>query len=343
MVYTRDSKSRAVRLESSSLSPGTKTLRVQSTPLNFLCFCMRETRRRAPQFPVSRPDGARVVGRSEEQGDERALDLVSLPALQQISPMRNYWAYLFVAAEFPNSYSATGCSLRAPLNQTEGHMSDKTSGTEAMCLKYVAATDALRRDGHYVGKSGVHLPDYFNKDKVTQSPHMVSGIARFVASHFTRAGVTWVVAPEMGAIILGNWVAYHLTEALGATVRSVYAEKTADDGLWFNPKRGWDPAELSGHNVLCVEDVLTTGGTAEKLVALVRKYGGNVIGLGCIWNRGGVEAPVVGAPMIYAPINLLLPSYAESECPMCAAGVPVNEDLGHGKAYVAAKRAAAKI
>ena len=74
MVYTCDSKSHAVRLESSSLSSGTKTVEPRACLLAITVFAEGEARKRA-RAP-SQQDGSRKQGR-EEQGATATSELLA--------------------------------------------------------------------------------------------------------------------------------------------------------------------------------------------------------------------------------------------------------------------------
>jgi orotate phosphoribosyltransferase len=87
--------------------------------------------------------------------------------------------------------------------------------------------------------------------------------------------------------------------------------------------------------VLVVEDILTTGGSARLVVEAVAAAGGTVVGVGALCNRGGVSAQQIGAPVLFSLSTVPMESFAAEECPLCAAGVPVNTRVGKGAAFVA--------
>jgi orotate phosphoribosyltransferase len=63
-----------------------------------------------------------------------------------------------------------------------------------------------------------------------------------------------------------------------------------------------------------------------------------VVGVAALCNRGGVTAEALGAPALYSLASVPLESWPAEECPLCAAGVPVNTRLGKGAAFLAASR-----
>ena len=76
------------------------------------------------------------------------------------------------------------------------------------------------------------------------------------------------------------------------------------------------------------------------MVDLVRQYGGNVLGLSALCNRGNVQSEDVGGVPIQTLISVSLETYAEEECPFCQQNVPINIELGKGRAFLAKKKTA---
>jgi adenine phosphoribosyltransferase len=105
-----------------------------------------------------------------------------------------------------------------------------------------------------------------------------------LASPYRDRGVEQVVGIESRGFILGAAVA----TALGAgfvpirkpgklpsrTYREEYALEYGTDGLEIH-----EDAVRSGQRVLLVDDVLATGGTARAASGLVRRIGGELVGL----------------------------------------------------------------
>lgn len=188
--------------------------------------------------------------------------------------------------------------------------------------------------GHFVLTSGRHAREYVNKDALYPHTEETSQLCRGIAG-FADFGTQVVAAPAIGGVILSQWVAYHLSILLGTEVLAVYAEPGPGDTLIF--KRGYDLL-IPGRKVLVVEDVLTTGGLAKKVVDAVRALQGEVTGVCVLSNRGGVTVVGLGnVPWLHALTTIPMESYTEDECPSCKEGVPVNTDVGKGKEFLARK------
>lgn len=86
-----------------------------------------------------------------------------------------------------------------------------------------------------------------------------------------------------------------------------------------------DYAEIvAGKNVLMVDDILTTGGSAKKVIEATRACGGNVVGLGALWNSGGISAREMGTPKLVALVNERLETWDENSCLLCWRNIPIN-------------------
>jgi orotate phosphoribosyltransferase len=170
-------------------------------------------------------------------------------------------------------------------------------------------------DGHFRLSSGLHSPRYVQCALLLQHPDdaVVAGselVAR-LAERIAPAPDT-VVSPAIGGIVLGHEVA----RAWGA--RAVWAERAGPEGeLAF--RRGFvlEP----GERVVAVEDVVTTAGSLQELVALCRAAGAEVVGAGALVDRSGgrVRWEVPWAALV----EIAVEQHAAESCPQCAAGIPV--------------------
>lgn len=194
---------------------------------------------------------------------------------------------------------------------------------------------AIITDTHVVYASGKHGSAYVNKDAVYPHTKEISGLCRTLAEKFKGMGVEVVAGPTVGGVILAQWTAHFLGEFDGREVLAVFAEEEATpDGekrRFF--KRDYDKL-IAGKKCLVVEDILTTGGSAKKVVSAVKALGGNAIACGALVNRGNVKETDIGAPLT-ALVEITLDAWDEGACPLCKKGVPVNTEVGKGREYLA--------
>jgi len=207
---------------------------------------------------------------------------------------------------------------------------------EQEVLKILRDVGAVITDSHIVYTSGKHGTAYVNKDAVYPHVEVTSLLCRAIAKHFreeTLYGIDVVVAPAVGGVILCTWIACWLEKITYRKALALYAEKS-ENGEAFVFRRGYDKF-IPGRRVLVVEDILTTGGSAKKVIEAVRALGGSVIGLGVLCNRGGITPQDVSdPPELFALVNVKLDAWDEADCPLCAQGIPINTDVGKGKEFL---------
>ena len=192
----------------------------------------------------------------------------------------------------------------------------------------LAESGAVIRDSHIVYTSGRHGSAYVNKDAVYPHTGRVRELCALMADTARPLGAEVVCGPAMGGIILAQWTGHHLA------LPAVYAEKAPEGGMAL--RRGYDGL-VAGRRVLVVEDILNTGGSVRDAVAAVRNAGGEVVAVGALVNRGGVTAADVGAPALYALLDVALDAWDAAACPLCRDGVPVNTDVGKGREFLATR------
>jgi len=209
----------------------------------------------------------------------------------------------------------------------------------AEIMQAFADAGAIISDSHFVYSSGRHSSVYINKDALYLHPGVISMLCRQMAEPYDADQVDVVVGPVLGGIVLSQWGAYYLNaRRVSGETLAVYAEKEGDGPekkFFFG--RGYDRA-IAGKNVLVVEDVLTTGGSARQVIELARAHGGHVVGLSALCNRGNVQSEDVGGVPISTLITITLQTFAEEECPFCQQHVPINTTVGKGRAFLARQK-----
>lgn len=170
------------------------------------------------------------------------------------------------------------------------------------------------RRGHYLLSSGLHSDVYLQCQIALSLPAVALRLGRALAERVDEP-VDVVASPALGGIVAGFAVAAAMAN------RFVFAERGADRRFSF--RRG--QAVAAGERVLVVEDVVTTGGSANEVAALVRAMGGQVAGVACLVDRSGGLAPELRP--FPAPVSLLAvrPAVWEPDvCPRCQDGDPLD-------------------
>ena len=199
-------------------------------------------------------------------------------------------------------------------------------------LQILKEVDALILESHLVYTSGKHGSVYINKDALYPHTDATSTVGKMMAEKYKDAEIDVVVGPALGGIILSQWVAHHLSELKGKDILGIYAEKDAEKNLIFT--RGYDKL-VQGKNVLIVEDITNTGGSAKKLAQSVKDAGGKVVAICVMVNRDpkGVTSETMGAPFDALGV-IEAGTYEEADCPLCKENVPINTDVGHGRQFL---------
>jgi orotate phosphoribosyltransferase len=170
------------------------------------------------------------------------------------------------------------------------------------------------REGHFVLASGRHSPGYLEKFQVLQWPARTAALCADIAQWARALAVRTVAGPTTGGIILAHEVARQME------LRSIYAERV-ESGTGREFRRGFELS--SGERVLVVDDILTTGGSLHETIDAVRRDGAEVVAAAVLVDRSGGTAGL-DVPL-HALWTLDIPTYALSDCPQCAEGVPVTK------------------
>jgi orotate phosphoribosyltransferase len=167
-------------------------------------------------------------------------------------------------------------------------------------------------EGHFRLTSGLHSPGYLQCALVLQHPEYAEMLGRAIADRTRSLGVTAVLSPALGGIVIGHEVGRALN------VRAIFAER--QEGA-LTLRRGFTLATTE--RVLVVEDVMTTGGSTLETIQTARAAGAHVVGAASIVDRsdGAVrfDTPFVSL------LSVSLPTYQPGECPLCAKGVAVTK------------------
>jgi orotate phosphoribosyltransferase len=179
-----------------------------------------------------------------------------------------------------------------------------------IALKDFEDTGALLT-GHFRLSSGLHSDRYLQCALLLQWPALAEEAGRELAARLAEYSPEAVGSPALGGLIIGHETA----RALNA--RFVFVERQEGG---FALRRGFRfaPEEPT----VIVEDVFTTGKSTREAIAAAEAAGARVLAAGSIVDRGLPEGalPVPHRSLL----TLSVPSWPESECPLCREGVPLD-------------------
>jgi orotate phosphoribosyltransferase len=194
--------------------------------------------------------------------------------------------------------------------------------THDALLKLFEERGALLQ-GHFQLSSGLHSPRYLQCARVLMDPAVATRLGGALAERLRPLldvkAPRAVVAPALGGVLVAHEVARGLS-CLGLFTERQDGKMTLRRGFTLEP----------GDDVVVVEDVITTGGSTREVMSVVEASGARVLAVGSLVDRSGGKA---GLGVAYRSLlELEVPSYEASACPLCAAGgTPVKPGSRPGR------------
>ena len=162
--------------------------------------------------------------------------------------------------------------------------------------------------GHFCLTSGLHSDIYFQCAKLYQYPDIVEKIAKKLAETLKEVEFDTIVAPAIGALIIG----YETAKQSGK--RNLFVERK--DGV-MQLRRGYQLSK--GEKIVIIEDVNTTAKTIKETIEETKEYGVEVAAVGCIVDRTcGKTGLNIKSLMQIEPVT-----YEPENCPLCKQGLPL--------------------
>lgn len=189
--------------------------------------------------------------------------------------------------------------------------------------------------GHFVYKSGKHGGTYVAKDALFLRPlqlqRICGGLADLIydAHILPDEGPLMFIGPATAGVALAPIAALSYLEIIPGRVMCGWADKKDNK---FVIGRSFADA-VRGQRVIITEDILTTGGSVDKVEDAIAEVGGIPTLVVCMWNRGSIRNTQRGTP-IHALVETQFPSYNEVDCPLCKERVPMRIDFGHGALWI---------
>ena len=162
-------------------------------------------------------------------------------------------------------------------------------------------------EGHFLLTSGRHSDRYMQCAHLFEHASHSEALCKMLADAFRDDGVTLVVGPALGGIIMS----YEMARQLGC--RNIFAERE-NGAMTF--RRGFEIKP--GDRVLMVEDTVTTGGSVREVIELLRAQGAELVGVGAIVDRSAGKVDF-GVPF-RAVLSMDVVSYEAADCPLCREG-----------------------
>jgi orotate phosphoribosyltransferase len=161
-------------------------------------------------------------------------------------------------------------------------------------------------EGHFILTSGLHSDRYFQCARLLAHPRLAAACGEAIAAKMPT-GITHVISPAMGGLIIGHEVA----RAIG--VPFLFTERVEGKMTL----RRFDFPEKA--RIAVVEDVITSGGSLVEVADLIRVAGGEVVATAAVVDRSGDRELAFGASF-YSLLKVEVKTWEPSECPLCTEG-----------------------
>jgi|UniRef100_A0A7V3VUB6 orotate phosphoribosyltransferase len=167
-------------------------------------------------------------------------------------------------------------------------------------------------EGHFVLNSGLHSKYYFEKFRILENPEATGKLCSMIGSRYQDKNIEWVIGPTTGGII----IAFETARQLGC--KAGFAEERDNKRV---VARGFD---ISGRNVLIVDDVLTTGKSLRETIDAVLEKNGRIIGIVVMIDRSVSKMDFDYEALYKKEVE----NFKPEECPLCKANIPLTKPGG---------------
>lgn len=186
--------------------------------------------------------------------------------------------------------------------------------------------EALRRAvsatrGHFLYESGHHGDLWLDLDSLFLDAARMRGWAAALAGRAAGLGAEIVCGPLTGGAFLAQSIAAEL--GLGF----VHAERSVEGGAVRYRIPAPLAAALAGRRVLVADDAINAGSALGLTLAELSRHGAVPAGIACLLTLGeaaGRIAAAQGVPLL-ALAALQRGMWLPRDCPLCAAGVPLQD------------------
>jgi len=185
---------------------------------------------------------------------------------------------------------------------------------EQLVLSLFKECDALLQ-GHFRLTSGKHSEWYFEKIRLIEKPASLEKIVDLLVEKIEAevSEFDYVVSPAYGAIAIGFLAALKLGKKFAFSQR-------VDEKMSIRP--GF--SGLDGSRTVIVEDILTTGGSIQEVVACLKERHASIEGIYVLVDRTGGAVPIEGKP-VGSLLALKVEAFESGACPFCKKGLPVTK------------------
>jgi orotate phosphoribosyltransferase len=189
----------------------------------------------------------------------------------------------------------------------------------------------LERGCLFVSTTGKLLTGYVNCEVIFPYIRVVEDLVVQLVEPFLGS-VDGFICPATGDIVLLQ-AANRFAHDSGYTTTAVWADKQPDNS--YHIERNGFAEAIRGRRVLVLNDRISQGGTALKVVAEARQLGCEVVGVATLAGVTSASAEMLGVSRLHALSIIDVQAFPLDAVPDEYVGLPivVDEPLGHGVDY----------
>ena len=170
--------------------------------------------------------------------------------------------------------------------------------------------ELLLREGHFTFRSGKHSRALLDRDRLLADAEIGSRMGYALAKVYFTDKIDTVATPSIWGAALAQWIAYFLDPRAKIVHRSPQPDGPARISENMRPL-------IEGQRILLVDNIIVSGETLASFVDEVTEMGGEVIGIGALWDlldKHIRDHRVIGL------LDEIYPAYPPESCPICAEG-----------------------
>lgn len=182
------------------------------------------------------------------------------------------------------------------------------------------------REGHFKLESGHHNNFWLDLDLLFLRPRAVHRFAVELANRLVKHSPDAICGPLVGGALVAEMIASELDVEFFYTERFVPAQRDALYSMEYRLPSGLRKP-IHGKAVAIVDDVISAGSAVRGTLTEIQTYGARPVAIGALLVLGDLavnffaERNLPLERIANQPSSLWLPS----ECPLCAAQVPLED------------------
>lgn len=170
--------------------------------------------------------------------------------------------------------------------------------------------ELLLRQGHFVFRSGRHSGALLDRDRLLADPEIGSRMGYALAKAFFTDKIDTVATPSIWGAGLAQWIAYFLDPRARVVHQSPRKDSKARIAENMRPM-------IEGQRILLVDNIIATGETLTRFADEVAELGGEIIGIGTLWD---LADHTIRGHKVVGLLDDIYPANLPEECPLCAEG-----------------------